>query len=115
MVRLVSQLLALFALLIAPLPAAATTPPPAVIAAEAEHCEQADADASHRNGDDPQKGEKHPCCKNSASCCCPAAAPLAGPGSPQRAEAARSSHRTRVEIFLLGTSGPPLTEPPTFA
>jgi hypothetical protein len=115
MLRLVSHLLALLALLLAPLPAAATAPPPAPVAAEAEHCEQTDADASHRDSNDPQKGEKHPCCKNSTSSCCPVAARLAGCGSPQGAEAAKPSHRTRVEVFLLGTSGPPLTEPPTFA
>ena len=117
MVRLLSQLLALLAVLMAPLPAVAAAPLPtaAAVTAEAEHCEQAGADASHRDRDGPQEDAEHPCCKNSMSSCCPVAAPMSGSGSLSRVEATKSSHHARAETFVLGTSGPPLTEPPTFA
>ena len=114
MVRLFSQLLTLLALLLAPMPAVAAAPS-AAVTAEAEHCEQTEAGASERDSDDPQEDAKHPCCKNSMSSCCPVAAPISGSGSPSCLEATTPGHRARAEIFVLGTSGPPLTEPPTFA
>ena len=116
MVRIISQLLGLLALLLAPLPAAAAAPPAtAAVAVASEHCDEADSGSSHRNADEQQGEAKHPCCKNSMSSCCPVVAPPATSGSLDRSERAKSNHRARPEIFVLGTSGPPLTQPPTFA
>jgi hypothetical protein len=116
MVRFLSQLLALVALLLASLPAsAAAAPREAAAAAGAEHCERTDAGASQQGRDDPQEDGERPCCKNTANGCCPIAAPTSGSDSPSRVYAAKVDHRTRVELLLLGTSDPPLTEPPTFA
>lgn len=116
MVRLISRLLALLALLLAPLPtAAAAAPAVAVVAASAEHCDETAAASSHSEADEPQQDDDHPCCKDSMSNCCPHAAPLAGWGPPFRPEVTKPSHLASAEIFALGTARPPLTEPPTLA
>jgi hypothetical protein len=116
MVRLISHLLGFLALLLAPLPAAALAPPsPAVLASPSEHCEDTGAGASHRDAEDKQEEGKHPCCKNSAGSCCPAAASFAGTGPAQPGIETDPAHRAQLQAFPLGSAVPPLTEPPTFA
>lgn len=117
MARLISLLLGLLALLLGPLPAVAAAPPAMATAVTAliEHCEETGAAVDDEEDDDADRTAEHPCCKNSMGSCCQVAVPLAGPATSHISGRSRHAHGASAEIFTLGTSGPPLTEPPTFA
>lgn len=116
MVRLISHLLWLMALLLAPVPAVAVPQPAEAMTASAEHCDEGEAGKSDLHDDASQEdGDRDgPCCKDMGHCC-PAAAPFTAQTVIWKDAVGRLSNRAWAEIFMLGTAGPPLTEPPTIA
>lgn len=114
MVRLISHLLWLVALLLAPLPAAATSSAAATMSASAQHCDEGEASKSSQHDDRSQEDGDRSCCKDMGHCC-PAAVPFTAQDAKRHAEISTPTHGPWAEIFMSGSAGPPLTEPPTIA
>jgi hypothetical protein len=116
MARLISHLLWLMALLLAPVPAVAVQQPAKAMTAAADHCDEGDASKSdHHDDQSQQDGEGDgPCCKDMGHCY-PAAVPFSAQGTQRHSQVSTPTHGAWAEIFMSGTAGPPLTEPPTIA
>lgn len=114
MVRLISRLLWLVALLLAPVSAVTASSSAAQVSASAEHCDEGGASKSSLQDDGFQKDGDRSCCKDMGHCC-PAAVPVTAEILKRYGEITPPTHGAWAEIFMSGTAGPPLTEPPTIA
>lgn len=109
MLRLLLQLLALTALLLAPIPAAAIPAAPGGQAAG--HCTESSPSSDHHEEKE-QDGDEQPCCKGSMSCS-PLAAGFAEARPSAPALVAGPAPCVATQSMRRNPALAPLTEPPT--